>query len=84
MKGIFTGKTYKDYAKANGDSDETIESRVGGLFGSDAVIGELIESTSDHDSYSVGGYILNMNNSACDTVEVRDEDGETIESWFLD
>jgi len=42
MKGIFTGKTYKEYAKENGDVDEIIESRVSGLFGSDAIIGNLI------------------------------------------
>jgi len=25
-----------------------------------------------------------MNNSTCDTVENKDEDGNVIESWFLD
>jgi hypothetical protein len=77
---------YREYAKMNnpGITAEQIEQQVGGLFGSDAEMGEPIEYGDTFTRYNIGSYILYSNHSTFDTVERIDEDGTVLESWCLD
>lgn len=73
-------KTYEFY-KENGQ--EWIEKNISGLCG-DCEMVRAPEYDDHSDAYVVEGYVLHVNHSAVDTIESRDEDGEVIESWFLD
>ena len=77
-------KTYMEYMKEDGMPEEKIRKMVDGLFGAEAEM-RFKEEQSDGISYDMGNYyILNCNNSACDTVDLIDEDGEVLESWMLE
>jgi hypothetical protein len=77
---------YREYAKQNVPSrtDAEIEAAVNGLFGADAEMGEPVEYGNTYTKYSVNGYMLTMNHSTVDTVDLVDNDGEIIETWSLD
>jgi hypothetical protein len=72
--------TYEFYKEMG---QEWIEKNIAGLCG-DCEMVRAPEYDDHSDAYVVEGYVLHVNHSSVDTIENRDEDGEVIESWFLD
>lgn len=75
--------TTYEYYREQGKSEEWIEANISGLCG-DVEMVRAPKYDDGSDAYECGGYILHASHSAVDVIESRDEDGELLESWFLD